>query len=346
MSYVTINGELYTIAITSEITSHNEESYNMTEKIKLSLEIPEEYAGQRLDRILAQLFPEYSRSCLQNWLRDGQILVDDKQYRAKDKMHGGELIAIDAALKVQTSTLAQDISLNIVHEDAALIVINKPVGLVVHPAAGNPDNTLLNALLHHCPSLSNLPRGGIIHRIDKNTSGLLVIAKTLSSHHHLVQQLQDRTMGRTYETVVHGIITAGAKIDAPIARHPRNRLKMAVLHNGKPAVTHYRILEKFAAHIHLQVKLETGRTHQIRVHMAYINHPIVGDQTYGGRMRLPKGCSEDLKNLLQNFKRQALHAKQLQLTHPETGEIVSWEAPLPEDMQQLLAALRLTNQAP
>lgn len=314
----------------------------MSEKIHHSAVIPEEFTGKRLDWVLAQLFPQYSRSCLQNWLLHDQILIDGENRQAKIKVKGGESITIDALLTPQTIVAGQDIALNIVYEDDSILVINKPVGLVVHPAAGNPDQTLLNALLHHHPALSMLPRGGIVHRLDKDTSGLIVIAKTLSAHHHLVQQLQAREMGRIYEAIVNGTMTASGTIDEPIGRHPKHRIKMAVnLNQGKPAITHYRILERFPYHTHLSVKLETGRTHQIRVHLAHINHPIVGDQTYGGRMRLPKQCSQTLKEMLLHFKRQALHAKQLQLIHPETGKQMSWEAVLPEDMQSLLNELLL-----
>lgn len=311
----------------------------MSEKIHHHTLIPIEYCGKRLDWVLAKLFPQYSRNCLQQWLRDQQILVDDKAAETKTKVKGGEKVVIDALLTTQTIVTAQNIALNIVYEDSSILVINKPVGLVVHPAAGNPDQTLLNALLHYHPDLALIPRGGIVHRLDKDTSGLIVIAKTLDAHHHLVQQLQSRQMGRIYTAIVNGVLTASGTIELPLGRDPRHRTKIAVLPNGKPAITHYKILQKFPYHTLLSIRLETGRTHQIRVHLAHINHPIVGDQTYGGRMRLPKQCNPLLKETLQNFKRQALHAKQLQLIHPITGDMMNWEIDLAPDMQILLDEL-------
>lgn len=317
----------------------------MSEKIHLTSTIPAELSGKRLDQALAQLFPEYSRARLQHWIKAGWVRIDDDILRAKDKVHAHATIVISAELSPETDWHAQDIALDIVHEDDDLIVINKPQNLVVHPAAGNPDNTLVNALLYHCPELSLLPRAGIVHRIDKDTTGLLVVAKNLVAHHALIQQLQERTMHRTYQAIVCGVMTAGGEVDAPIGRHPKNRLKMAVTNQGKPARTHYRILQKFRAHTHIQVDLETGRTHQIRVHMAHIHYPLVGDQTYGGRLRMPANATADLRDYLQHFKRQALHAAKLALQHPSTGEFVSWQAPLPEDMQTLLNTLAADNTA-
>jgi 23S rRNA pseudouridine1911/1915/1917 synthase len=228
----------------------------------------------------------------------------------------------------------------VVYEDQHLLVINKPAGLVVHPAAGHADGTLVNALLNYAPEVENLPRAGIVHRLDKDTSGIMVVARSLIAHTSLVEQLQERTMGREYEAVVVGTMTGGATVDAPIGRHPTDRKKMAVVAAGKPAVTHYRLLERFAAHTHIRCKLESGRTHQIRVHMAHVRHPLVGDPAYGGRLRLPKGTTEELREELARFQRQALHARQLTLEHPETGAILTWETPLPADMVQLIAALR------
>lgn len=227
-----------------------------------------------------------------------------------------------------------------VYEDDALLVINKPAGLVVHPAVGNRNGTMQNALLHYAPELAGLPRAGIVHRLDKNTTGLLVVARTLAAHKHLVDKLQNREFEREYLTVVNGVMTAGGTVDAPIGRHPVDRLRMAVNESGKPAVTHYRVIERFRAHTWVRVQLETGRTHQIRVHMAYKRYPIVGDPTYGGRFRVPPDSSESLLNTLRDFRRQALHAARLGLQHPETGEMMQWEVPVPEDMEKLIQALQ------
>tara|TARA_Y100000588_G_C14140580_1_gene875878 strand:- start:558 stop:1355 length:798 start_codon:yes stop_codon:yes gene_type:complete len=252
----------------------------------------------------------------------------------------GDSLALDAEPEVQVTWEAEPISLDIVYEDEHLLVINKPAGLVVHPAAGHSDGTLVNALLNYAPEVENLPRAGIVHRLDKDTSGIMVVARSLIAHTSLVDQLQTRTMGREYEAVVVGALTGGATVDAPIGRHPQDRKRMAVVSSGKPAVTHYRLLERFAAHTLVRCKLESGRTHQIRVHMAHVRHPLVGDPAYGGRLRLPKGTTEELRDVLAAFTRQALHARQLTLEHPETGEILSWEVPLPEDMVHLIEALR------
>lgn len=313
----------------------------MSEKIHLTSIIPDEMSGRRLDQVLADLFPDYSRARLQSWIKAGVVLLNNTPaQKPRDKVQGGEQIEIKTELAAEVSYQAQAIALNIVHEDDDILIINKPAGLVAHPAAGNPDMTLLNALLHHDPTLETVPRAGIVHRLDKDTTGLLVIAKTLSAHTALVAAMQAREIKRHYECIVSGIVTSGGTIDAPIGRHKTARTKMAVVSSGKPAVTHYRLLERFAAHSHLSVQLETGRTHQIRVHMAHIQHPILGDPVYGGRPRLPKGASPELITCLQNFKRQALHAKTLALVHPRTGEALSWTVDCPEDMQACLATLR------
>jgi 23S rRNA pseudouridine1911/1915/1917 synthase len=236
---------------------------------------------------------------------------------------------------------SEPISLDILHEDAHLIVINKPVGMVVHPAAGNPGGTMLNALLHHAPELRHVPRAGIVHRLDKDTSGVLVVARDLSAHKYLVEQLQARAFVREYLAVVNGVLTAGGTVDAPIGRHPVQRKRMAVVNvGGKSAVTHYRVEQRFRAHTLIKVNLETGRTHQIRVHMAHIHHALVGDQVYGGRLKLPAGSSEELIEVLRKFKRQALHARYLELVHPGTGESMGWEAPIPDDMQHLIDVMQ------
>ena len=302
--------------------------------------VPEYLDGQRSDIIASELFPEFSRSRLQSWIKDGSLLVDGSLVRPKDKLTTNQCLRLNAQYEQQERWLPQNIPLNIVYEDDHLLVVDKPVGMVVHPAAGNPDGTLLNALLNHVPDMGSVPRAGIVHRIDKDTSGLLVVAKTVESQLLLVRQLQERTVKREYSCIAEGTFTGGATIEAPIGRHPRSRLKMAVVMSGKEAITHYRIEERFSAHTLLNIQLETGRTHQIRVHMEHIKHPLVGDQLYGGRARLPKGVSSRLRHALQNFSRQALHAARLSLKHPEKGELMSWQSPLPDDIQQLLGSLR------
>ncbi|GAB4263128.1 MAG: 23S rRNA pseudouridine(1911/1915/1917) synthase RluD [Methylomicrobium sp.] len=307
---------------------------------RLTAQIPEEMAGMRLDQVLAELFSDYSRSKLQTWLKAGRVSVNGASLKAKDKVEGGETVDLDAEAEVVIECEAEPIPLDIVHEDASLLIVNKPAGLVVHPAAGNWTGTLQNALLNHVPALETLPRAGIVHRIDKDTSGLLMIAKTLQAHHSLVQQLQERTIEREYLAITKGRIIAGGTIDEPIGRHPTDRKRYAVRYNGKEAVTHYRVVERFARHTLIRVKLETGRTHQIRVHMAHVHFPLIGDPVYGGRFQLPPDCSEALETALRNFKRQALHAEKLGLIHPETQHYCEWTQPLPDDMSGLLAALR------
>ncbi|WP_010321663.1 23S rRNA pseudouridine(1911/1915/1917) synthase RluD [Marinobacterium stanieri] len=312
----------------------------MSELLELDVHVPAEMFGMRLDQAAAQLFPDYSRSRIQNWIKDGTLKVDGEAKRPRDKLNGGEAISVRTELPRIEEHEGEAIPLDIVHEDDDILVINKPAGLVVHPAAGHDSGTLMNALLHHCPDIDQVPRAGIVHRLDKDTTGLMVVAKTIAAQTELVSQLQERSMGREYEAVVNGVMTGGGSVDEPLGRHSKNRQKMAVVGLGKEAVTHYRVLEKFRAHTHIRLKLETGRTHQIRVHMAHINYPLVGDQMYGGRFRLPKGCSPTMQKVMRNFRRQALHAKKLELWHPGTGELVSWEVDLPEDMQKLLDVLK------
>jgi 23S rRNA pseudouridine1911/1915/1917 synthase len=302
--------------------------------------VPPELSGKRLDQAAADLISEHSRSRLQSWIKSGALTVNGKKCKPRDKVMLDDQLELDAEPEAQVSWEAEPISLDVVYEDEHLLVINKPAGLVVHPAAGHAAGTLVNALLNYAPEVENLPRAGIVHRLDKDTSGIMVVARSLVAHTSLVEQLQTRTMGREYEAVVVGTLTGGATVDAPIGRHPTDRKRMAVVPNGKPAVTHYRLVERFAAHTHIRCKLESGRTHQIRVHMAHVRHPLVGDPVYGGRLRLPKGTSDELRDVLAAFHRQALHAQQLTLEHPETGEILSWEVPLPEDMVKLIEALR------
>lgn len=302
--------------------------------------VPFDMEGQRLDQIVASLCPEYSRSQIQKWIKAGNVRVDDKILKPKERLTGGEEITLNAELEVQTEFEPEDIPLGIVYEDDAIMIINKPVGLVVHPAAGNWSGTLVNALLHHSPSLAMLPRAGIVHRLDKDTSGLMVVAKTLAAHTKLVELLQERDVSREYLALVFGQVVAGSTIEANIGRHHIDRKKQAVTDGGKEAITHYRVEERFPHHTLLRVSLETGRTHQIRVHLSWKHMPIVGDQTYGGRPRVPAGISEALRTALQTFPRQALHATKLGLVHPETSEYREWETPVPDDMAGLLALLR------
>lgn len=302
-------------------------------------------SGLRLDQALARLFGDYSRSRLQSWIRSGRVQVDGAVRKPRDKVYAGEQVELLAVLEEQVPCAAQDIPLELLYQDEHLLVVNKPPGLVVHPAAGNADGTLQNALLHFDSNLVHLPRAGIVHRLDKLTSGLMVVARSMLAHKRLVDALQARQIKREYRALVLGLPPAGGRVDAPIGRHPVHRTRMAVVEGGKPAVTHYRIGERFRIHTLLKVQLETGRTHQIRVHMAYQRYPLVGDPVYGGRLKLPRGASREVILALQQFKRQALHARRLQLEHPHTGEWLSWESPLPQDMQQLLELLRQDREA-
>lgn len=305
-----------------------------------TLTIPETHAHERLDQVLAKLLPEYSRTQIQEWIEAGLVLVDGNVIKGKTKLKGGETVTIEAILKAQPTWEAEPIALTIVHEDDAVIVINKPAGLVVHPGTGNSSRTLLNALLHHAPALSALPRAGILHRLDKDTTGLLVVAKTPEALRHLSKQLKDRSLLREYQAIVYGQMISGGMVDAPIERHHLQRKRMAVSETGKTAVTHYRVAEKYRAHTRLKLRLETGRTHQIRVHMAHIRHSIVGDPVYGARLQLSKGMTPELIQALREFKRQALHAFALGFVHPTTNEFVRWEIDLPEDMQTLIKILK------
>jgi 23S rRNA pseudouridine1911/1915/1917 synthase len=307
--------------------------------LELSLIIPHEQAGQRLDQALAALLPDYSRSRLKSWIESGEIQVDGAAMRPRDKVFGGEAVAVHASLPEETRAAPQEIPLVLVHEDKHLFVVDKPAGLVVHPGAGNPDNTLQNALLALDPKLAALPRAGIVHRLDKDTSGLLVVARTLPAHTALVRMLGAREVHREYEAICRGVMTAGGTVDAPIDRHPTERVRMAVREGGREAVTHYRVIKRFPAHTHVRVQLETGRTHQIRVHLAHAGFPIIGDRVYGGRLTLPKAASEALRQALREFPRQALHAARLQFDHPVTGRPVECVSPLPADMRGLLDLL-------
>ena len=306
----------------------------------MQAQVPDLLSGQRLDQVAAGLFSEYSRGRLQIWIKEGNLLVNGKVLRSKDKIYAGDKLSLETELVADETWVAEPRELNIVYEDDDVMVIDKPVNTVVHPAAGNRSGTLLNGLLHYCPQLSEIPRAGIVHRLDKDTSGLMVVAKNLQAHRILVKQLQRREVEREYEAVVIGVMTAGGTVNLPLGRHPVHRQKRAVIENGKDAVTHYRVLKRFRSHTHVRVKLETGRTHQIRVHMSHIRYPLVGDPLYGGRLQIPKGCSGALANVLKNFDRQALHARRLGFIHPRTGEMVSWESELPADMRALLVALQ------
>ena len=312
----------------------------MTERIRHATTVLSDQAGLRVDQAAAALFPDFSRARLQEWIRSGALTLDGSVVRSKDKAQAGAVLALDVTLEARENWGAQELALDIVHEDESLLVINKPAGLVVHPGAGSSDGTLLNALLHRDPALAAVPRAGIVHRLDKDTTGLLVVARTLQVHADLIRQLQARTVKREYEAIACGVLTGGGKVDAPIGRHPRDRVKMGVVVGGKPALTHFRVLQRFETYTHLRCMLETGRTHQIRVHMAHIGHPLLGDSLYGARLRLPKQADESVKTVLQDFPRQALHAAQLGLVHPKTGHSMHWQAALPEDMQAALAALR------
>jgi len=306
--------------------------------IPIKLEIPPDCAGLRLDQALARLLPEWSRSRLQAWILEKRVSIEGAEASPKQKVWGGEKVSVEPQRhSSETTHAAEAIALDIVYEDDALMIINKSAGLVVHPGSGNWQGTMLNALLHHAAQLSSLPRAGIVHRLDKDTSGLLVVAKTLEAQTSLVRQLQSHSVKREYLALVLGHVAHDSQVDAPVGRHPVQRTKMAITASGKEARTHYRILEQFDGCTLLQCNLETGRTHQIRVHMHSIGHPLVGDPVYGGK---PKKVALEIGRLLAGFPRQALHAQRLALNHPQTGKIMTWEAPLPQDLMQLLTALR------
>lgn len=317
----------------------------MAQEIQLTATINESQLGQRLDQALAELFPDYSRSRIKEWILDDRVQVNGRLVnKPKEKMLGGEQISIDALIDEDMRFEPQNLPLNIVYEDDDILVINKPRDFVVHPGAGNPDGTVLNALLYHYPDIADVPRAGIVHRLDKDTTGLMVVAKTVPAQTRLVESLQLREITREYEAVANGRMTAGGKVEEPISRHPTKRTHMAVNPMGKPAVTHYRVMEHFRAHTRLRLRLETGRTHQIRVHMAHINHPLVGDQLYGGRPRPLKGASDEFRDALREFDRQALHATMLRLYHPITGIQMEWHAPIPDDMVKLIEVLKADAQ--
>ncbi len=311
----------------------------MSEPIRHDLTIPPANAGQRLDQVLAALLPEYSRTRIKQWIEAGQILIDGARLRPRDRVLGGERVELTAVLPSSEAVVPQPIQLDIVHQDPDVLVINKPAGLVVHPGAGNSSGTLQNALLHFDPALAELPRAGIVHRLDKDTTGLMVVARTVPAHTALVRAIEAREVERRYEAICVGCMTAGGTVDAPIDRHPVDRLKMAVRSSGREAITHYRVAQRFRRHTHVRVHLETGRTHQIRVHMAHIHYPVLGDVVYGGRLLLPKEAGPELGDLLRGMRRQALHAAHLGFEHPLSRQALAFDAPLPLDMQVLLQAL-------
>ena len=312
----------------------------MSRIVEATQRVPASLAGARLDQAAAELFSDYSRERLKAWINAGELTVDGVKVKPKAKLHGHEVLALNATIEEDTRFEPQDIALDIVYEDEAVIVINKAAGRVVHPAAGNPDGTLLNSLLHHHPALAEVPRAGIVHRLDKDTTGLMMVAKTLPAQTVLVEQLQARTVSRQYDAVVIGKPVAGSTIDAPIGRHPKDRKRQAVTASGKPAVTHFRVVERFRAHTHVRCQLETGRTHQIRVHMAHARYPLIGDPLYSGRAKLPPGAAGPLKEILREFPRQALHARKLSFVHPVSGETLTFQADLPDDLLMLLDYLR------
>lgn len=310
-------------------------------QITLTAEIQPQQMGQRLDLTLAELFPDYSRSRIKTWIEADLVRMNGKIANVpREKVYGGEQIDITVEIEDETHYKAENLLLDIVYEDDDILVINKPKDFVVHPGAGNHSGTVLNALLYHYPPIAEVPRAGIVHRLDKDTTGLMVVAKTIRAQTKLVRDLQKRRITREYEAVAGGIMTKGGKVEEPIARHPVKRTHMAVHPMGKPAVTHYRVMERFRDYTRLRLRLETGRTHQIRVHMAHIAHPLLGDLTYGGRPRPPKNAGEEFACVLRNFRRQALHAIMLRLEHPVTGELMEWHAPLPDDFVQLINALK------
>ena len=304
--------------------------------------VPLDVAGRRFDQTVAGMFPDFSRSRLSSWIKSGALTLDGMQVSPRQLLRGGELVRLDVELENEVNNAAEAIALDIVYEDADLLVVNKPAGLVVHPGAGNPDGTLLNALLYHDPQLAELPRAGIVHRLDKDTTGLMVVARQLPTYTALVDMLSRHEVQRQYEAVVLGTLVSGGTVDAPIGRSMGDRLRQAVCdeEDGKRAVTHYRLRERFRAHSVLQCQLETGRTHQIRVHLTHIHHPLVGDPLYGGGLKLPKGASPALTATLRGFRRQALHAEKLAFVHPVSGEMLAFSAERPADQQALVEALR------
>jgi len=305
----------------------------------LKILIPERMTGERIDAVIARMLPQYSRSKISAWIKAGDVLINQQTFKPKDKSKGDEIVEVTLKQSENIRWIAEDIPLEVVFEDDDIIIINKPVGLVTHPGAGNWKGTLANGLLAYDSELFKLDRAGIVHRLDKNTSGLMVVARSEKAQKHLVEQLQTHTVSREYSVIVYGHMISGGTIDKPIGRDSRDRIKQAVSESGKAALTHYRVIDRFAHHTHVKAILETGRTHQIRVHLSHIGYPLIGDPMYGGKIRFPKKADEVLKDALKGFKRQALHAKKLTISHPISGETMSWKAPLPDDMIALLGVL-------
>jgi 23S rRNA pseudouridine1911/1915/1917 synthase len=305
----------------------------------LKIIIPDRMTGQRFDVALSEMLPDYSRSKITAWIKSGEALINHKPFKPKDKVNGSEMVELTINQKQNNDWVGEDIPLNVVFEDEDMIVLNKAVGLVTHPGAGNWSGTLANALLHYEPKLATLDRAGIVHRLDKNTSGLMVVARNEKSQKNLVEQLQTHSVSREYSAIVYGHMVSGGTIDKPIGRDTKDRVKQTVSSNGKEAVTHYRVIDRYQNHTHVKVILETGRTHQIRVHLSHVGYPLIGDSMYGGKVRFPRKADAILKKALVNFKRQALHSRKLTLAHPISGKLVSWKAPLPEDMLGLLDVL-------
>jgi 23S rRNA pseudouridine1911/1915/1917 synthase len=306
---------------------------------KLKIIIPERMTGERIDAAIARMLPEYSRSKITTWIKAGDVLINRQKFKPKDRAKGDEIVEVTLKQSENIRWIAEDIPLEVVFEDDDIIIINKPVGLVTHPGAGNWKGTLANGLLFYDPGLLKLDRAGIVHRLDKNTSGLMVVARSEKAQKNLVEQLQTHTVSREYSAIVYGHMISGGSIDEPIGRDSRDRIKQAVTESGKDALTHYRVIDRFAHHTHVKAILETGRTHQIRVHLSHIGYPLIGDPMYGGKIRFPKKADEALKSALKDFKRQALHAKKLTIVHPISGETMFWKAPLPDDMIALLGVL-------
>ncbi len=306
----------------------------------LNIIIPKRMAGARIDAAISEMLPDFSRSKISTWIKSGDAIINSKTFKPKDRVNGTEIVFLSLKQKQTNDWMPEKIPLDIVYEDDDIIVLNKQFGLVTHPGAGNWNGTLANALLYFDSSLSKLDRVGIVHRLDKNTSGLMVVARNAKSQKYLVEQLQNHSVDREYSAIVYGHMIAGGTVDEPIGRDPKDRVKQAVSMSGKEATTHYRAIDRFKSHTHVKAILETGRTHQIRVHLSHVGHSLVGDPMYGGRARFPKKASEELKDALLNFKRQALHSKKLTLIHPISGESMSWKAPLPVDMKELLEVLK------
>lgn len=308
--------------------------------MNLNIVIPDRLIGQRIDNAIALMLSNYSRSKISSWVKSGDAFINGKTFKSKNKVLGGEIVKLNIKQEKTNDWVAQDIPIDVIFEDADIIIVNKPVGLVTHPGSGNWRGTLANALLHYDPLLAKLDRMGIVHRLDKNTSGIMVVARNELAKKNLVEKLQTHSITREYSAIVYGHMISGGTVDAPIGRNSKDRIKQAVTDTGKHAITHYRVIDRFAHHTHIKAILETGRTHQIRVHMSHIGHPLIADTIYGGKVHFPKKANEALKTALKEFKRQALHAKKLTLTHPKTGEEMLCKAPLPQDMQDLLQVLQ------